>query len=107
LRRVPDDRVWGTEEEPIAWRELTWKNRLEILYTLCEWQFQTPLKVRQAMKDDSDDGSWVSGHLLKFDTVLIYLDQRSAPIGRDAQKNTYWHLGRAYLVIRHPLCSSR
>jgi hypothetical protein len=73
LRRVPDDRVWGTEEEPIAWRELAWKNRLEILYTLCEWQFQTPLKVRQAMKDDSDDGSWVSERFLKFETMLIYL----------------------------------
>ncbi|PVG04050.1 hypothetical protein CPB86DRAFT_778284 [Serendipita vermifera] len=83
LRRVPDDRVWGTEEEPIAWRELTWRSRLEILYTLCEWQFQTPLKVRQAMKDDSDDAAW-----------------RSVPIGRDAQRNTYWHLGRDRLWIQ-------
>ncbi|CAG8546675.1 15238_t:CDS:2, partial [Acaulospora colombiana] len=72
LRRVPDDRVWGTEEEPIAWKELTWMSRLEILYTLCEWQFQTPLKVRQAMKDDSDDAAWVSRLLSKLDTTLIH-----------------------------------
>lgn len=59
-RRVPENLVWGTENEPIGWTDLGWENRLEILYTLCEWEFQSPMKVRQAMKDDSDDASWVS-----------------------------------------------
>lgn len=59
-RRVPENLVWGTENEPIHWRDLGWTDRLEILYTLCEWEFQSPMKVRQAMKDDSDDASWVS-----------------------------------------------
>jgi hypothetical protein len=59
-RRVPENRVWGTEEEPIDWKDLGWENRLDVLYTLSEWLFQAPLKVRQAMKEDSDDGSWVS-----------------------------------------------
>ncbi|KIM33671.1 hypothetical protein M408DRAFT_158678 [Serendipita vermifera MAFF 305830] len=82
-RRVPENRVWGTEEEPIAWAELGFMNRLDILHDLCEWQFQNPLRVRQSMKDDSDDASW-----------------RSSPIGKDSKRNEYWHLGRDRLWIR-------
>lgn len=62
-RRVPESRVWGTEEVPLDWKDLGWETRLEVLYTLVDWLFQAPLKVRQAMKDDSDDASWVSPSL--------------------------------------------
>lgn len=84
-RREPDNTIWGTEEEPKAWVELGWQNRLEVLYNLCEWNFQNPLRVRQSMKDDSDDYTW-----------------RTVPIGKDVKRNEYWQLGRDRLWIKRP-----
>ncbi|KAG8834819.1 hypothetical protein FRC17_006927 [Serendipita sp. 399] len=86
FRRDPENAVWGTEEVPVAWKDMAWINRLGILHDLCEWQFQNPLRVRQSMKDDGDEPEW-----------------RSSPIGRDAQRNEYWHLGRHRLWIKRPV----
>ncbi|KAG8869785.1 hypothetical protein FRC20_000856 [Serendipita sp. 405] len=85
-RRDPENVTWGTEEVPIAWKDFTWIDRLGILHDLCEWQFQNPLRVRQSMKDDGDEPDW-----------------RSSPIGRDARRNEYWHLGRDRLWIKRPV----
>jgi len=47
----------------INWLELPMPTKLESLYTLVEWQFQNPLRLRSQMKDDDENAQWVRhGH---------------------------------------------
>lgn len=41
------------------WLELSMLEKLDSLHLLTEWQFQNPHRLRQIMKSDNEDASWV------------------------------------------------
>jgi hypothetical protein len=46
-------------EKQVDWLDLSMLTKLESLHTLAEWQFQNPLRVRQQMKTDDEQATWV------------------------------------------------
>lgn len=46
-------------EKQVDWLNLSMLTKLESLHTLAEWQFQNPLRVRQQMKTDDEQATWV------------------------------------------------
>lgn len=46
-------------EKQVDWLELSMLAKLESLHTLAEWQFQNPHRVRQQMKFDDEEATWV------------------------------------------------
>lgn len=79
------------------WNGLPMMVKLDSLHTLTEWLFVNPTRIRTLMKAD-DDGAltWVS-----FDhsaSGLVNLLQRVEPIGYDAKRNAYWHIGSMYPI---------
>ncbi|GJE85675.1 hypothetical protein PsYK624_017540 [Phanerochaete sordida] len=70
-------------EESRNWLDLSMIEKLDTLYTVQEWQFQNPHRLRQIMKDDGDHGLW-----------------RHEPLGFDAKSNHYWLIGPDRLWIQ-------
>lgn len=48
------------EDEAKDWIDLSMLDKLESIHTVAEWHFQNPLKLRQIMRSDDEDASWVS-----------------------------------------------
>ncbi|EMD33317.1 hypothetical protein CERSUDRAFT_117938 [Gelatoporia subvermispora B] len=71
------------QEESKDWLELSMLEKLDSLHLLTEWQFQTPLRLRQIMRDDDEGAKW-----------------RIEPIGYDAKTNAYWLIGPDRLWIQ-------
>ncbi|KAG8213169.1 hypothetical protein J3R82DRAFT_11580 [Butyriboletus roseoflavus] len=46
-------------ERQVDWLDLSMLAKLESLHTLVEWQFQNPHRVRQQMKTDDEQATWV------------------------------------------------
>lgn len=44
----------GSEDEPISWGDLDMMVQLELIFTLCEWQFSGPARLRSMMNEESD-----------------------------------------------------
>ena len=51
-------------EKQVDWLDLSMLVKLESLHTLAEWQFQNPLRVRQQMKNDDEQATWVCVQVL-------------------------------------------
>ncbi|KAH8117756.1 hypothetical protein DFH11DRAFT_1723784 [Phellopilus nigrolimitatus] len=65
------------------WADLEMLEKLESIHTVMEWHFQTPLRLRSAMRSDDENASW-----------------RIGPIGYDAKRNAYWLIGPDRLWIQ-------
>jgi hypothetical protein len=89
----PSDSEPSMETRHHDWLQLPMLTKLESMYTLTEWQFMNPNRLRQQMKSDDEDASWV---LLCYLSGAIPLlnpssySQRIEPLGYDAKKNAYW-----------------
>lgn len=46
-------------EKQLDWLDLSMLAKLESLHTLAEWQFQNPHRIRQQMKTDDEQATWV------------------------------------------------
>lgn len=51
--------ILEVSEKQVDWLDLSMLAKLESLYTLAEWQFQNPHRVRQQMKSDDEQATWV------------------------------------------------
>ncbi|TFK40094.1 hypothetical protein BDQ12DRAFT_680331 [Crucibulum laeve] len=67
----------------INWLDLPMLAKLDSMHLLTEWQFQNPTRLRQLMKSDDESASW-----------------RIEPIGYDAKRNAYWHIGDRLWIQR-------
>lgn len=47
------------EDEAKDWIDLSMLDKLESIHTVAEWHFQNPSKLRQIMRSDDEDASWV------------------------------------------------
>lgn len=63
LQREPENRVLGSEEEPIAWQSLDLGQKVQIIWQLCEWQLDDPSRFRSLLSSESDAASWVRSTL--------------------------------------------
>lgn len=96
-----DDISSETLEQPekqVDWLDLSMPAKLESLHTLTEWQFQNPHRLRQQMKTDDEQATWVCRGTSTFrplppDVLLVLETQRIEPIGYDAKRNAYWLIG--------------
>ncbi|KAN0093108.1 hypothetical protein V8E55_003892 [Tylopilus felleus] len=77
--------ILEVSEKQVDWLDLSMLAKLESLYTLAEWQFQNPHRVRQQMKSDDEQATW-----------------RIEPIGYDAKRNAYWLIGDRLWIQREP-----
>ncbi|KAF8650986.1 hypothetical protein AX16_004972 [Volvariella volvacea WC 439] len=69
------------------WNSLPMLAKLDSLHVLTEWQFQNVTRLRQIMKcDDEEACLW-----------------RVEPVGYDAKRNAYWHIGNQLWIQRVPL----
>ncbi|KAL5634995.1 hypothetical protein ACGC1H_002883 [Rhizoctonia solani] len=66
------------------WSDLSQSEQLDVLWTLCEWQFTGAMRLRTLLGDDDSGVGW-----------------RMEPIGLDSRKNTYWLVGETRLWIQH------
>ncbi|KAH7912308.1 hypothetical protein BJ138DRAFT_1148631 [Hygrophoropsis aurantiaca] len=84
----PVDEAIQPEEtgKSLDWLDLPMLTKLDSLYTLQEWQFQNPPRLRTLMKDDDESAQW-----------------RIEPIGYDAKRNAYWLIGADRLWIQREL----
>ncbi|KAF5392324.1 hypothetical protein D9757_001368 [Collybiopsis confluens] len=73
----------SSQQESKDWLSLSMLEKLDSLFLLTEWQFQSPHRVRTLMKTDDDQASW-----------------RIEPIGYDAKRNAYWLIGADRLWIQ-------
>lgn len=46
-------------DKQLDWLHLSMLAKLESLHTLAEWQFQNPHRLRQQMKNDDEQATWV------------------------------------------------
>lgn len=58
-KRASNNRILGTEEEPVAWESLGLDQKVQILWQLCEWQLDDPARFRSLLTSESDAPSWV------------------------------------------------
>lgn len=63
-----EDESLDAPEKQLDWLDLSMLAKLESLHTLAEWQFQNPNRVRQQMKTDDEQATWVC-----LTTSLAYL----------------------------------
>lgn len=73
-------------EKRLDWLDLSMLAKLESLHTLAEWQFQNPHRLRQQMKDDDEQATWVcrstgTFHPLPPDGLLVLEHSESNPLG--------------------------
>lgn len=66
-------------EKQVDWLDLSMLAKLESLHTLAEWQFQNPLRVRQQMKTDDEQATWVCRRTCGFrptvaDRFLVFVE---------------------------------
>ncbi|CAE7146232.1 unnamed protein product [Rhizoctonia solani] len=66
------------------WSDLSQSEQLDVLWTLCEWQFTGAMRLRTLLGDDDSGVGW-----------------RMEPVGWDSKKNTYWLVGETRLWIQH------
>ncbi|CAE6438951.1 unnamed protein product [Rhizoctonia solani] len=66
------------------WVDLSQSEQLDVLWTLCEWQFTGTMRLRTLLGDDDSGVGW-----------------RMEPVGWDSKKNTYWLVGETRLWIQH------
>ncbi|CAE6461885.1 unnamed protein product [Rhizoctonia solani] len=66
------------------WSDLSQSEQLDVLWTLCEWQFTGAMRLRTLLGDDDSGVGW-----------------RMEPVGWDSRKNTYWLVGETRLWIQH------
>ncbi|KAG8685314.1 hypothetical protein FRC11_010788, partial [Ceratobasidium sp. 423] len=66
------------------WADLSQSEQLDVLWTLCEWQFTGAMRLRTMLGDDDSGVGW-----------------RMEPVGWDSMKNTYWLVGETRLWIQH------
>lgn len=63
VTKVEEDDISSETLEPpekqVDWLDLSMLAKLESLHTLTEWQFQSPHRVRQQMKTDDEQATWV------------------------------------------------
>ncbi|KDN50560.1 hypothetical protein RSAG8_01058, partial [Rhizoctonia solani AG-8 WAC10335] len=65
------------------WSDLSQSEQLDVLWTLCEWQFTGAMRLRTLLGDDDSGVGW-----------------RMEPVGWDSKKNTYWLVGETRLWIQ-------
>ncbi|CAE6464112.1 unnamed protein product [Rhizoctonia solani] len=66
------------------WSDLSQSEQLDVLWTLCEWQFTGAMRLRTLLGDDDSGVGW-----------------RMEPVGWDSKKNAYWLIGETRLWIQH------
>ncbi|KAG9125436.1 hypothetical protein FRC07_007596 [Ceratobasidium sp. 392] len=66
------------------WSDLDQSEQLDVLWTLCEWQFQGAMRLRTLLGEEDSGVGW-----------------RMEPVGWDSKKNTYWLVGETRLWIQH------
>ncbi|CEL55342.1 hypothetical protein RSOLAG1IB_01352 [Rhizoctonia solani AG-1 IB] len=66
------------------WLDLSQSEQLDVLWTLCEWQFTGAMRLRTLLGDDDLGVGW-----------------RMEPVGWDSKKNAYWLVGENRLWIQH------
>ncbi|KAG9092254.1 hypothetical protein FS749_015889 [Ceratobasidium sp. UAMH 11750] len=89
--KPPVDPVTPAAPEPVIklppmrqWSDLTQSEQLDVLWTLCEWQFQGAMRLRTLLGEEDSGVGW-----------------RMEPVGWDSKKNTYWLVGESRLWIQH------
>lgn len=60
LMRAPDNRLLGTDEDPVPWGALGLDQKVQIIWQLCEWQLDDPARFRSLLPSEADAASWVS-----------------------------------------------
>ncbi|ELU40425.1 RNA helicase [Rhizoctonia solani AG-1 IA] len=81
------DPVPVVKAQPLRqWSDLSQSEQLDVLWTLCEWQFTGAMRLRTLLGDDDSGVGWVS---------------RMEPVGWDSKKNAYWLVGETRLWIQH------
>jgi hypothetical protein len=61
----------GSDDEPVDFESLTMMDKLELFYSLCEWQFHNPNSLRSRMRDDDELANWVD-HRLRHSCQFPY-----------------------------------
>ncbi|KAF8717684.1 PHD zinc finger, partial [Rhizoctonia solani] len=79
------DPVPVVKAQPLRqWSDLSQSEQLDVLWTLCEWQFTGAMRLRTLLGDDDSGVGW-----------------RMEPVGWDSKKNAYWLVGETRLWIQH------
>ncbi|KAG9088963.1 hypothetical protein FRC06_001757 [Ceratobasidium sp. 370] len=86
--KPPVDPVTPAAPEPTVkllpmrqWSDLAQSEQLDVLWTLCEWQFQGAMRLRSLLGEEDSGVGW-----------------RMEPVGWDSRKNTYWLVGGMYFL---------
>ncbi|QRV74710.1 ATP-dependent RNA helicase DDX5/DBP2 [Ceratobasidium sp. AG-Ba] len=91
--KLPIEPASATEPSPLPvpepppmrqWSDLSQSEQLDVLWTLCEWQFQGAMRLRNLLGEEDSGVGW-----------------RMEPVGWDSKKNTYWLVGETRLWIQH------
>ena len=67
---TPDDEVNIVEK--IEWVSLKLKQKLDVLYDICEWQFQNPTRLRANMKFEDEWATWVCPLQIQIDPLTRF-----------------------------------